>query len=438
MVGMGLGHPGGHGAHPDLGHQLHRDACPGIDVLQVVDELGQIFNRVDVVMRRRGDEPHARGGVAHSGDLLTDLVAGKLAPLAGLGALGHLDLDVVGIDQVLGGDAEAPGGHLLDRRALGVRGAIGLGLKALWLLAALAGVGLAAQAVHGHRQGGMGLLGDGAEGHGAGGEALHDLLRRLDLVQGHRLVVQGQLEQTTEGQQALVLVVDRPGEGFIAFPVIGPAGMLELRDGVRGPGVGLAADAEGIIAADVQGVFIEGIGAEGVGVPAHRLGGDLAQADALDPASGAGEVVGDKIAGQADGVEDLGAAIGLIGGDAHFGHDLEQTLLHRLDIAPVQFGLAEALRQLGPQGGEGVEGQVGVDGLGAIAGQHRKMVDLPRRPGLDHQTGLGPQSHAHQVVVDGGHRQQGRDGQVVGIHPPVGEHQDVEAVAHRLLRRGAQ
>ena len=46
-----------------------------------------------------------------------DLVAGKLAALAGLGALGDLDLEVVGIDQIFGGDAEAARGDLLDRRA---------------------------------------------------------------------------------------------------------------------------------------------------------------------------------------------------------------------------------------------------------------------------------------------------------------------------------
>ncbi|HEY6932097.1 MAG TPA: glutamate synthase large subunit, partial [Marmoricola sp.] len=41
---------------------------------------------------------------AHAGDVLVDLMAGQLTALPGLGALGHLDLDVVGVDQVLGGD----------------------------------------------------------------------------------------------------------------------------------------------------------------------------------------------------------------------------------------------------------------------------------------------------------------------------------------------
>ena len=55
--------------------------------------------------------------VAHPGDDLVDLVAGQLAALAGLGALGDLDLQLVGVDQVVHGDAEAAGGDLLDGAA---------------------------------------------------------------------------------------------------------------------------------------------------------------------------------------------------------------------------------------------------------------------------------------------------------------------------------
>ena len=36
-----------------------------IDVLQIEDELREIFDRVDVVVRRRRDQRHARRRVAH-------------------------------------------------------------------------------------------------------------------------------------------------------------------------------------------------------------------------------------------------------------------------------------------------------------------------------------------------------------------------------------
>ena len=43
----------GNRAHADFGHQLHADARVPVAVLQVVDQLGEIFDRIDVVMRRR-------------------------------------------------------------------------------------------------------------------------------------------------------------------------------------------------------------------------------------------------------------------------------------------------------------------------------------------------------------------------------------------------
>jgi hypothetical protein len=52
-------------------------------------------------------------------------VARQLAALAGLGALGHLDLQLVGVGKVEDVHAEAAGGDLLDRRAAQV--AVGVG-----------------------------------------------------------------------------------------------------------------------------------------------------------------------------------------------------------------------------------------------------------------------------------------------------------------------
>ncbi len=284
----------------------------------------------------------------------------------------------------------------------------------------------------------MGLLGDGTEGHGPGGKALDDRGRRLDLFEGHRIAVQGQLEETAQGQQAFVLIVDGAGKLLEGLPVVGAGGVLELGDGIGCPGVGLATDAESVVAAHVQGVLIDGIGAIGVGVPARRLLGDLPQANALDAGGRAGEIGLDEITGEPDGVEDLGAAVGLIGRDAHLGHDLEQPLLDALHVAVVQFRLRELLQQAGAQGREGVKGQVRVDRLGAIAGQDGEVVHLARRPGLHHQAGLGTQAHAHQVMMYGGSGEQGRDWDVVRIQGPVREHQDVMAVADRAFRRRAQ
>ena len=183
-VGVGLGHAGGDGADTDLGHELHVDPGRRVGGLQVVDELGDVLDRVDVVVRRRRDEPDPGRGVPGRGDPGVDLAPGQLAALAGLGALGHLDLQVVGVHEVLARDPEAPRGDLLDRAAPEV--AVRVGREPVRVLAALAGVRPAADAVHRDGERLVRLRRDRAVGHRAGREALHDLARRLDLVDRDR------------------------------------------------------------------------------------------------------------------------------------------------------------------------------------------------------------------------------------------------------------
>src|SRR5690606_36996035 len=109
---------------------------------------------VDVVVGRWRNELDARCRVAESGDFFAHLVAGQLPTLAGLGALRDLDLQLIGVDQVVDGYAKSARGYLLDRRAP-------LVLKARGILTALSGVGLSAEAIHGDRECGMCFSGDG-------------------------------------------------------------------------------------------------------------------------------------------------------------------------------------------------------------------------------------------------------------------------------------
>ena len=99
-VGVGLGHARGDRADAGLGDQLHRHQRIGIDLLEVENQLRQILDRVNVVMRRRRNQRRARLAVAQAGDHRRHLVARQLAALAGLGALGDLDLQHLGVDQV--------------------------------------------------------------------------------------------------------------------------------------------------------------------------------------------------------------------------------------------------------------------------------------------------------------------------------------------------
>ena len=169
---LGLGNTGSDGAHAHFGNQLDVDTRLRVGVLEIVDELLEVLDRIDVVVGRRADEPDAGCRVACLGDPRPDLRTRQLATLAGLRALGHLDLQIVGVHQILRGDAEAPRGDLLDGRPPQI--SVGIGDIALRILAALAGIGLAADAVHGDRQRLMRFRRNRAVAHRSGGESLHD------------------------------------------------------------------------------------------------------------------------------------------------------------------------------------------------------------------------------------------------------------------------
>src|SRR5205807_4059296 len=81
-----------------------------------VDQLRQVLDRVDVMVRRRRDQLDAGRGVAQLSNVFRYLAPRQLAAFAGLGALRDLDLQHLGARQVLGGYAEAARGHLLDLR----------------------------------------------------------------------------------------------------------------------------------------------------------------------------------------------------------------------------------------------------------------------------------------------------------------------------------
>ena len=52
-VGMGLGHARRDGAHPNFCHKLDADARVVVGVFQIMDQLRQVLDGINVVVRRR-------------------------------------------------------------------------------------------------------------------------------------------------------------------------------------------------------------------------------------------------------------------------------------------------------------------------------------------------------------------------------------------------
>ena len=139
-VGVRLGHPGRHRADADLGHQLHVHAGRRVGRLEVVDELGDVLDRVDVVVRRRRDQPDARASSCGSGrSRARPCCPGAGRPRRAWRPGPILICRSSALTRYSLGHAEAAGRHLLDGAAPQV--AVRVGREAVRVLAALAGVG---------------------------------------------------------------------------------------------------------------------------------------------------------------------------------------------------------------------------------------------------------------------------------------------------------
>ncbi len=161
QIGICLDHAGGNGSHSGSRHQFHRHQCLWVNLFQVKDELGQIFDGVNIVVRWRRNKGYPRHRVAQTGDECVHLAARQLATLTGFGPLGDLDLQDLGIDQIGWGDPEAARSDLLDFGHL-------TSAMAGRIFATLATVGAATQAVHGLGQGLVRFWRQRAQRHGCG------------------------------------------------------------------------------------------------------------------------------------------------------------------------------------------------------------------------------------------------------------------------------
>ena len=108
----------------------------------------------------------------------------QLSAFPRLGSLGHFDLQIGCIGQIGASHAEAAGGHLLDGTTAPVT--VIIGVISIRIFTAFTTVTLAANAIHGNRQGFMSLFADGTIGHGTGFKSSHNGLGRFDLIQGNR------------------------------------------------------------------------------------------------------------------------------------------------------------------------------------------------------------------------------------------------------------
>ncbi len=244
-----------------------------------------------------------------------------------------------------------------------------------------------------------------------------------------------QAQQAAQRAQLLGLVVDGGRVLLEDLVALRPRGVLELEHRLRVEEVELALAAPLVLAPDLE-LAMGPLGRPrlvGQAVPRRHLGGQHGEPDAADAARGAGEVLVDHGAVEADRLEDLGAGVGGHGRDAHLRHHLEHALARRLDVVAARLARGDTLEQpLGDHVVDRVEREVRVDRRRPVPDEQRHVVHLAGVAGLDDQPDLGPRLLAHQVVVHGRGEQQRRDGRPVGRRVAVREDDDVGALRDGL------
>ena len=432
LVGGTLGHAGSNGADAGLADQLDRHARAGVGVLKVKDQLCQVLDGVDVVVRRRRDQADAGRGLTDLGDPGVDLLAGQVAALAGLGALGHLNLNLKGAAQVAARHAKARACHLLDRGVLGV--AVGQRGLATRVLAALARVGTAMQAVHGDSHALVRLFADGAVRHGAGVKAADDVERGLHLVECHRGAAAGIKVQQVAQAHGTAGAVQAGAVLLKGVVAVLTAGGPQQVDSLRIDEVILAAERAPLGQAQcgqLIGSRTLKDGERGV-IALILLALDIFDAHTAHTAHRAGEVRVDELRRKAHGLEDLRRVVALHRGDAHLGHDGDDA--RRRSLVVVGDALLGRHVQVAAcsQISDARMCVVRIDATRRVAHQCRKVMRGHGVAALHHDVGKGTHAGADQVVVHAAHSEQRRHGHLARSGT-IAQHHDVHAVADRSL-----
>ena len=244
----------------------------------------------------------------------------QLSAFSRFGSLGHFNLQVGCIGQIGAGNPEPAGGHLLDGTAAPV--AVIIGVISIRIFTAFTAVALAADAIHGNRQGFVGLFADGAIGHGTGFKSSHDGLGRFDLIQGNGGCRCFELKQAPDQSLPVILFIDQFRKRLPGRCIPGAYGLLQFGDAHWIVLVRLTVTPPFVLAARIQMAAGRNFDSRnGLLMSQLNFTGNQINIGAADARGRAAKIFFNQGFVQADTFENLSAAVTLQGGNAHFGHD---------------------------------------------------------------------------------------------------------------------
>ena len=422
----------GNGSHASGRDQLDRHAGVFIGALKIVDQLRQILNGINIVMRRRRDQGDALRGTTGSGNFFGHLASGQMAALAGLRALRHLNLNLLRRQQIITGHAEAARSHLLD-------GGVEFAAEAFRQLSTLAAVGFAAQTVHGLRHALMGLLRNGAIGHRTSLKPFDDVLYRFHFLQRDGLAaVVAEVQQRSDGARSVVF---NHGSVFIEqTAVVIPYRLLKRVDDFRRVQVffRILTFAQSVFADAVQRIAAHKRAYKRPVVMPTAVRFDAAETGSTQIVWRVGEIGVHQRSIKANGLKQLRALISLQRGYAHLGRDLQHADGQRfIVVCDGLFGRFINL-SIPAQLRNALMRQIGIDRARTIADQHSHLVDVTGFAALQNYGNGCSLFLSHQMLLQSRHSQQRRNGQMFTAKSSVGQYDDVHAVYASLVTGGKQ
>ena len=328
-------------------------------------------------------------------DQVSDLHAGQLPALAGLGPLRNLDLELFAVIEILRRHPKAPRGHLLDlgRRIV----AIGLWHEMRRIFSPFTTVRFCTDAVHGHVQRLVRLRAQSAQRHARCHEPLADRRDAFHLFDGHRAAQRFEIHQVPQVNWRGCLHLC----GILLPHLVGAivAGHLHHVHRAGLPSVRLTRATRLVEAANGQngGIPLQ----PALGMHLFGLLLDTRHADTRDPGHHAGEVLGHHRARQAHGLEVEPAPIRRDHRNAHLGHDLEQPRIHRLAVAGHALGQGAIQQAALDAVCKAVLGEIGVYRGRTTADQHCKIMRIDTFGGTHIDRAEGPQAFLRQPTVHG-------------------------------------
>lgn len=146
MISLSLSNTRSNNTNANLRNQLDRNPRSGVRALEVVNKLFQILNGIDIVVRRWGNQSNTRSRVTSMSDGTNDLMTRQFTTLTRLRTLGHLNLQLIGISQIVRCNTETTRRNLLDGRPHSVT--VFHSLATLGIFTTLTRVRLATKTIH--------------------------------------------------------------------------------------------------------------------------------------------------------------------------------------------------------------------------------------------------------------------------------------------------